>query len=298
MNYYGKVDDTRVEITDDIKSALREYINEHTQKALAKEINTTPGTIRQWLDGSTTSISPACWNNLYDLLGNRILQIAYANEIHKERMQFAHVHEMLGEDPERSIASIGAIKLTYEKAISELQGIALLATSTQRIIPANIIAILKWLENNIHFRDKWPIREVYELYQQLINEPYITEEWATQLYNLLDEVKTGHPVVKLDFDLVSRNSIQGKYVMITGDFSNGMSRDEVGKLIEKNGGIYDTGKKPSYQTDIVIVGERGSAAWRFSGYGRKIEQAIELRKKYNKPLIVKESNILEVLQAD
>ncbi|NMD86706.1 hypothetical protein HF882_08935 [Victivallis vadensis] len=281
MNYYGKVDDTRVEITDDIKSALREYINEHTQKALAKEINTTPGTIRQWLDGSTTSISPACWNNLYDLLGNRILQIAYANEIHKERMQFAHVHEMLGEDPERSIASIGAIKLTYEKAISELQGIALLATSTQRIIPANIIAILKWLENNIHFRDKWPIREVYELYQQLINEPYITEEWATQLYNLLDEVKTGHPVVKLDFDLVSRNSIQGKYVMITGDFSNGMSRDEVGKLIEKNGGIYDTGKKPSYQTDIVIVGERGSAAWRFSGYGRKIEQAIELRKKYS-----------------
>ena len=47
--------------------------------------------------------------------------------------------------------------------------------------------------------------------------------------------------------------------------------------------------------EILVVGDRGSPAWRFGNYGRKIETAVELREKSGAPRIVREADFFRVL---
>ncbi len=49
-------------------------------------------------------------------------------------------------------------------------------------------------------------------------------------------------------------------------------------------------------TDYLIVGNAGNPCWAYSCYGRKIEQAVDLRKAGGKIKIVNEIDFWDVLE--
>jgi hypothetical protein len=48
-------------------------------------------------------------------------------------------------------------------------------------------------------------------------------------------------------------------------------------------------------TDYLIVGDNGNLAWAFSCYGRKVERAVELRKKGHRIAIIHEFDFCDVI---
>lgn len=84
----------------------------------------------------------------------------------------------------------------------------------------------------------------------------------------------------------------GKVFCLTGE-SYKASREDFIALIEACGGVVRT--KVSSKTDYLIVGNAGNPCWAFACYGRKIEQAIELRKNGAKVIIVNETDFWDAV---
>ncbi|MCR4749320.1 MAG: BRCT domain-containing protein [Lachnospiraceae bacterium] len=82
-------------------------------------------------------------------------------------------------------------------------------------------------------------------------------------------------------------------VVVTGDFDFG-SRQDVYSFIENAGGIIDNNVKKA--TDFVVVGCKGSDAWKTGNYGGKIQKAIELKDKGEHIEIVKENDFIEAVK--
>ena len=71
------------------------------------------------------------------------------------------------------------------------------------------------------------------------------------------------------------------------------SRSELAEIIIKHGGKFNDGV--TAKTDYLIIGNAGNQCWAFSCYGRKVEKAIDLRKKGNHILIVNELDFWDSL---
>ena len=69
--------------------------------------------------------------------------------------------------------------------------------------------------------------------------------------------------------------VEGKRVVLTGDFSTDGGKATVKKMIQSAGGTV-TGSV-SGKTDYVGVGSEGSSAWAFGNYGRKVKDALNLQ---------------------
>lgn len=95
------------------------------------------------------------------------------------------------------------------------------------------------------------------------------------------------------FDSPEGFSFEGQVVCLTGDFDYG-SKSDVKSYIEGMGGSISS--SVSRKTTVVLMGNKGSAAWSRGNYGTKIEKAIERKKTTNDILILKESNELFALK--
>lgn len=73
----------------------------------------------------------------------------------------------------------------------------------------------------------------------------------------------------------SIDSLEGKQIVLTGDFRYG-SKEEVEALVSSLGGVIKSGV--SKKTDCVIVGGLGSERWAQGNYGSKIKKAMELKR--------------------
>jgi len=114
----------------------------------------------------------------------------------------------------------------------------------------------------------------------------IPEEMQGLFPDFLDPVKSRGCHEKIE-------TVRDRHIVVTGDFYYG-SREEVHALIEAAGGIADKGVKKA--TDYVVVGGRGSAAWKTGRYGSKIEKAIALKEKGLPVKIVEEYEFIPALK--
>src|ERR1700739_1268954 len=85
---------------------------------------------------------------------------------------------------------------------------------------------------------------------------------------------------------------QGKSFCFTGsllDISRSMAENEV-KL--RNGYISE---RVTSQLDYLIVGTTPNPQWKYGKYGNKIQTAINLRNKVQKPFIIQECDFIDAL---
>ena len=78
--------------------------------------------------------------------------------------------------------------------------------------------------------------------------------------------------------------------LVSGDFSYGTKKD-VENYISGKGGVI--AKNVTKKVDILILGEAGSAAWKYGNYGSKYEKARQLQEKGSNIIVVKEQDIIK-----
>ena len=157
---------------------------------------------------------------------------------------------------------------------------------------SEIKLIATWIRKHHEYIEDYPFNKLYELLEIPVIKG-ITEEWKEKVTHFLKNI-SNEDLVQDIFDKSVSIEFQDHVFVVTGDFKNGMARSEVLTVIKNNGGTPSTGSVTK-KTDYLIVGEKGSDAWRFGNYGRKIEKAIEYREKYKSPYIIKESDFLKYL---
>ena len=112
-----------------------------------------------------------------------------------------------------------------------------------------------WVENHRELLGAHMYDRVYDALDKVLEDGEITQEDLRKLENIFSDIinpvksRESHDEIK---------TIEGKHVVVTGDFEYG-SREEVYALIENAGGIIDKGVKKA--TDYLVIGAKGSEWW-------------------------------------
>lgn len=166
-----------------------------------------------------------------------------------------------------------------------------------------------WLSANTFLEGCYPFDEIESLVSAILLDGIITNEEREMLIAFIGEFIDTSMSYNIDEPFL--RSLQEKY-SITGvcsicqelDFESGVfcftgkslqaSRNEIADIVVSHGGTYND--RVTKKTDYLIVGNAGNPCWAYSCYGRKIEQAVDLRKSGGKIKIINEIDFWDILE--
>ena len=135
-------------------------------------------------------------------------------------------------------------------------------------------------------KDKIITKEEHEDFLKF-TKALVGENHNTSNSNLIESIKTGF--YQIDPSII----IQEKTFCITG-ISKQYKRRELVEKIELYGGyVID---KINLKTNYLIVCDEKNTSWAFTCYGRKIEEAIKLRKQGLELILVHEYDFYDALE--
>ncbi len=194
----------------------------------------------------------------------------------------------------------------YNLVVSDIQrlhGILSGILLDDKITHQELDGLIEWLEQNKHLASTYPYDEIYAIVSGVIKDRKVTrqEENFLKLYfaqfseiiptvtadpQELDELK--QQIKKVGICAIEPQiKFRGKMFCFTGE-SIIAYRDEMERQVTRLGGICKN--FISKEIDYLVVGNEGNPCWAFSCYGRKIEKAMELRKKGTKIRIINEND--------
>jgi NAD-dependent DNA ligase len=193
--------------------------------------------------------------------------------------------------------------------IQKLHGILHGILSDNIITAEEIRGLEQWLDENEHLRMTYPYDEIYSLVTHVLADGVVDKDEANllkvffsefinidkmetinleELYNLKQSVNINGICMVCPEIL-----IQDKIFCFTG-ISSRTKRSVIADTIESMGGIFRN--NVSSLTNYLVVGNNNNPCWSFSCYGRKVEKAMELRKKGHNILIVHENDFWDTLE--
>lgn len=192
--------------------------------------------------------------------------------------------------------------------LQELQGIFHGILADNQISNEELLNLNSWLENNSFLCGYYPYDEVYSLLNDLLSSEFINTESINMLKVFFNEFIDSSISSNIDFktieELKNDYSITGicaknpvlifenKNFCFTGTSSK-TTRQGFKNIVSSLGG--NAKNTVSSKTDYLIIGDEGNPCWAYSCYGRKVEQAINIRKKGGKTLIIHENDFWEYI---
>lgn len=194
-------------------------------------------------------------------------------------------------------------------AIQTLHGVIHGVMANNILTDIEIANLQTWLEDHSILQGTYPFDEIFSLVSSVTEDGLITDDERNTLraffaefidtrdsYNLseleLGELREQYSVS----GICARNpeiTIPGNTFCFTGA-SMKATRDEFADIIRERHGIFS--KSVTKKTRYLVVGVEGNPCWAFSCYGRKIEQAVELRKSGCPVVIVSEVDFWTALE--
>lgn len=166
-----------------------------------------------------------------------------------------------------------------------------------------------WINANDFLAGVYPFDEIHSLLCDVLSDRVIAQEEREQLMGLFGEIidfTSSCNLVESDFTkLRKKYSISGicavcpkisfkdKKFCFTGEFRQASRADAVGSVV-KLGGI--SRSAVSKKLDYLVVGNAGNPCWAYACYGRKIEEAIALRKEGARIAIVNEADFWDAVE--
>jgi NAD-dependent DNA ligase len=162
--------------------------------------------------------------------------------------------------------------------------------------------LIEWLKINKNLKGIWPFDEIKLLVAKHKSHKTISNDEMAIIVHFLNDF-TGmnnnkaltHPLNEPLIPMTEINAevpdikIEGKTFCLTGE-SQKYKRSEIGDMITKKGGIFKNSVTKA--VDYLIVCAEGSQHWKFSCYGRKVEEAMKLKKQNHHISIIGESDLL------
>lgn len=177
------------------------------------------------------------------------------------------------------------------------------------ITDEEIESLNAWIQENSYLTGNYPFDEIESLLLSILQDKKVTDEERDILKAFLGsfiDTSLSYNINKSDIDkLREKYSVQGicsacqeiifedSTFCFTGQSTQG-TREEIKETITSLGGIFRS--NVSAKTDYLIVGNYGNPCWAYSCYGRKIEDAVRLRKKGSNLLIVNEIDFWDIIE--
>lgn len=184
------------------------------------------------------------------------------------------------------------------KDLQRLQGIMVGMAADGEINKAELDALQNWMGDNEHLKSCWPYAELEAVLVHVLKDGIVTVEEHGALLAFFNEfsVSAGHRalsgVASTDSPFIGgvcavdpQVEFPGKVFCFTGS-SKRCPRSELQRIIVDRGGTFSNTVVKA--TDYLIVGADGNPCWAFACYGRKVQQAVEMRKAGHGVLIVHE----------
>ena len=193
--------------------------------------------------------------------------------------------------------------LTHDMQV--LQGILYGILADGKITKEELTGLQDWLYENEQLASYYPYDEICTLVNQVLKDGVVSPEEEQLLKAFFSQFTNGGAkcgtcsekektllttagICALDPEI----TISDHLFCFTGK-SEKASRSELAEIIIEHGGKFND--SVTAKTDYLIIGNAGNQCWAFSCYGRKVEKAIDLRKKGNHILIVNELDFWDSL---
>ena len=161
-----------------------------------------------------------------------------------------------------------------------------------------LTGLSSWMEEHQHLRSCWPYDEIESVIMSVLSDGVIDDREHETLLTFFGEfINTrGHKAIDIPENW-EVSEIKGicavcpeiefseRMFCFTGK-SERSTRENLKDLVEQLGGSFS--KRLAKTTDYLIVGADGNPCWAYACYGRKVEEAVEYRKKGQNILIVHE----------
>ncbi len=190
--------------------------------------------------------------------------------------------------------------------MQRLQGILGGIAADGTISVQELRGLQEWMSENEHLKSCWPYDELESLMLAVLADGRIDEKEEKSLKQFFNEffLHTGHRSIELN-ESVDIETISGlcavcpeiafpdRTFCFTGK-SKRATRDEIEQSILALGGLLS--QRVTQTIDYLIVGADGNPCWAYACYGRKVEEAVKLRKKGLSMLIVHEHDFWDAYE--
>lgn len=197
-------------------------------------------------------------------------------------------------------ARIAVEQQLQDRLIDELIGICRGVIADGHVDESEAIFLGQWIENHREIADRWPVNILYSRVVEMLKDGVLNSEEQVQLLETLRDL-TGEsqlyqepnrstslplnkPAPAIDFS--------EKSFVLTGRFVFGSELDCEEAIVEVGGTISEA---LGQETDYLVIGELCSPEWEHTTFGRKIEQAVELRESGAKIAIISEEDWVDAL---
>lgn len=171
-----------------------------------------------------------------------------------------------------------------------------------------ISALKAWIYANEFLAGTYPFDEINTLLYAVLEDKVITTDEREKLmafFGDLIEFKDSMNLNECDFKFLQEKysiggicafcpeiTFENKVFCFTGE-SYRAKRHVMAEAVRALGGIART--NVSANTDYLIVGNAGNPCWAYACYGRKIEEAMQLRKEGAKVAIINETDFWDAI---
>lgn len=160
--------------------------------------------------------------------------------------------------------------------------------------------LASWLEENDHLKTCWPYDEIESLITTVLQDKKIDDSehellrtFFAEFVAVMDDRTITSPVINESQKIVGLCAICPEITFKDSTFcftgaSTKYSRNTLIATVENLGGAVSN--SITKKTQYLIIGADGNPCWSYACYGRKVEKAIELRKKGFKIQIIHEND--------
>lgn len=192
--------------------------------------------------------------------------------------------------------------------IQQLHGILGGIAADDIITDVEISNLSQWLSDNDHLRGCWPYDEIDSLLTSITVDKHVDASEQRIFLQFCSDFlpATGNrSITRLPTlengsikglcsvcpEITFQNSIFG----FTGTSGKYLRKDLV-RLVEALSGSYS--KYVTQELDYLVIGADSNPCWAYACYGRKVEQAVELRKQGFKLFLVHEYDFLDAVYSE
>ncbi len=185
-------------------------------------------------------------------------------------------------------------------SIQHLQGLMTGILSDGMITKDELDGLMEWIDDHSYLQTCWPYDEINAVVTSVLRDKKIDEDEHALLISCFsdfsqieDDRTITNPIVEINGSLTGVCAMCPEIVFENKSFcftgaSSVKSRNELSDIVKALKGQVKT--NVSTGLDYLIIGSAGNPCWAYACYGRKVEQAVSLRKRGNQILIVHEND--------
>ncbi|WP_159477977.1 BRCT domain-containing protein [Dyadobacter sp. 3J3] len=185
-------------------------------------------------------------------------------------------------------------------ATQQLGGFLAGISADNTINAGELNALRNWSSENESLFNTWPFDALLPAIDRISADRQLPADEHGELLSFCRSVSAIKPVGQTKTETVAKLPMQAVSILIqdstfcfTGESPN-YTRKELAKIVEMYGGV--AAASVTTQLHYLVICDVPNPAWAFQMYGRKVEKAMNMKKKGSGPEVVFEQDLLDVLK--